>query len=227
MAKKAVRKVIPASSARTNQRSPSTVTHRPIAPPTSSGPIAIGGIEVSLLALKEASALTAKIPCISVVAGLLLQALTMRDEVKQYKEEWELVMEKVEKVAGLVTYIGTSCKKYKLKEKDISPGLRTTFRSLETELDGIRCALTQNTQVGGIKKMLLRKELLWKVKQCDARLSTALQTFQAALAVDSCFAQLAKRRKIARSLRIFVFLRMRFFRARITLLAGLNIATHG
>ncbi|KAI0289681.1 hypothetical protein BC826DRAFT_1030873, partial [Russula brevipes] len=204
------------------------------------------GIEVSLLALKEASALTAKIPCISVVAGLLLQALTMRDasEVKQYKEEWELVMEKVEKVAGLVTYIGTSCKTYKLKEKDISPGLRTTFRSLETELDGIRRALIQNTQVGGIKTMFLRKELLSKVKQCDARLSTVLQTFQAALAVDSCalvsnddseltsgLSGLVSLKhdpdQIARSLRIFVFLHMRLFRARITLLAGLNIATHG
>jgi hypothetical protein len=40
---------------------------------------AMGAIEVSLAALKDASALTAKIPFISPVAGLLLQALTMRD----------------------------------------------------------------------------------------------------------------------------------------------------
>ena len=39
----------------------------------------MGAIEVSLAALKEATALTAKIPFIAPVAGLLLQALTMRD----------------------------------------------------------------------------------------------------------------------------------------------------
>jgi hypothetical protein len=88
------------------RRSPSTVTHQSIgedldfsrlmvlqhlihwpnpASPASSEPnrgigdATISGIEVSLSALKEASALTAKIPYISFVAGLLLQALTMRD----------------------------------------------------------------------------------------------------------------------------------------------------
>jgi len=184
------------------RRSPSTMTHQAIASPASSEPIggigdtAMSGIEVSLSALKEASALTAKIPYISFVAGLLLQALTMRDEVKQYKEEWELVMEKVEKVAGLVTYIGASCEKYKLGEKDLPDGLRMIFECLESELDGIGRALAQNRQVGGIKKMLLRKELLRKVKQYDGRLSTVLQTFQAALAVDSRFEQLAEGIKV-------------------------------
>jgi hypothetical protein len=40
-------------------------------------------------------------------------------------------MEKVEKVAGLVTYIGASCEKYKLEEKDLPPGLRAIFECLE------------------------------------------------------------------------------------------------
>jgi len=180
------------------RRSPSTITRQATASSTSSEPngrmgdTAMSGIEVSLSALKEASALTAKIPYISFVAGLLLQALTMRDEAKQYKEEWELVMEKVKQVAGLVTYIGPSCEIYKLEEKDLPPGLRAIFGCLELELDGIGRALAQNRQVGGIKKMLLRKDLLRKVKQYDGRLSTVLQTFQAALAVDSRFAQLAE-----------------------------------
>jgi hypothetical protein len=39
----------------------------------------MGAIQASLAALKEASALAAKIPFIRPVAGLLLQALTMRD----------------------------------------------------------------------------------------------------------------------------------------------------
>ncbi|KAI0289679.1 hypothetical protein BC826DRAFT_1187701 [Russula brevipes] len=116
------------------------------------GDTAMSGIEVSLSALKEASALTAKIPYISFVAGRLLQALhrcAMRDasEAKQYKEEWELVMEKVEKVAGLVAYVGTSCEPYKLEEKDLPPGLRTSFECLETELNGIGHALATYFQL--------------------------------------------------------------------------------
>ena len=39
----------------------------------------MSAIETSLAALKEASALAGKIPFIAPVAGLLLQALTMRD----------------------------------------------------------------------------------------------------------------------------------------------------
>jgi hypothetical protein len=69
----------------------------------------MSAIETSLTVLKEASALAVKIPYISPVAGLLLQAITMRDvsvpllfksssgltnqqEVKLYKEEWDVVM---------------------------------------------------------------------------------------------------------------------------------------
>jgi len=43
------------------------------------GDTAMSAIETSLAALKEASALAGKIPFIAPVAGLLLQALTMRD----------------------------------------------------------------------------------------------------------------------------------------------------
>jgi len=39
----------------------------------------MSAIEVSLAALKEASALAGRIPFIAPVAGLLLQAITMRD----------------------------------------------------------------------------------------------------------------------------------------------------
>ena len=107
-------------------------------------------IQTSLEVLKEASALVEKIPYISPVAGLLLQALKMRDasirrppsdvfilptcsqEVKQYEEEWQIAMSKVEEVAGRVCNIGLRCKQYDLEEKDLPPGLRESFESLQT-----------------------------------------------------------------------------------------------
>jgi hypothetical protein len=45
-------------------------------------------------------------------------------------------------------------------------------------LDGIKAALKENKEVGGIKKVFLRKDLLRKVKQYDGKLSNVLQTFQ-------------------------------------------------
>jgi hypothetical protein len=110
----------------------------------------MSAIETSLAALKEASALAGKIPFISPVAGLLLQALTMRDasvplissssfilqvrgqEVKQNKEEWDVVMDKLERIAGLVDKVGTLCEEHDLEEKDIPRGLRAIFKSLVT-----------------------------------------------------------------------------------------------
>jgi len=110
----------------------------------------MSAIETSLAALKEASAIAGKIPFIAPVAGLLLQALTMRDasiplpsqqssilpvysqEVKQNKEEWDVVMDKLERIAGLVDKVGTLCKEHNLEEKDVPRGLRAIFESLST-----------------------------------------------------------------------------------------------
>ncbi|KAI0293884.1 hypothetical protein B0F90DRAFT_1919880 [Multifurca ochricompacta] len=115
--------------------------------------VAMTTIETSLAALKEASSLMSKIPYISPVAGLLLQVLTMRDEVKQNKE------------SGMF------------------------------ELGGIESLLKQSAEMGHFRKALLRKDLLRKVKQYDGELSNVLQTFQAELALDARFEQIAERRK--------------------------------
>jgi hypothetical protein len=40
-------------------------------------------------------------------------------EVKQNKEEWDVVMDKLERIAGLVDKVGTLCEKHNLEEKDI------------------------------------------------------------------------------------------------------------
>jgi hypothetical protein len=112
----------------------------------------MSAIEVSLAALKEASALAGRIPFIAPVAGLLLQAITMRDasvpllsqgsfilprllqEVKQNKEEWAAVMSKLERIAGLVDQVGSWCQEHNLEEKDVPRGLQAIFESLVTSV---------------------------------------------------------------------------------------------
>ena len=46
-----------------------------------------------------------------------------------------------------------------------------------SELDGVKRALKENNEVRGVKKLFLRKDLLRKVKQHDAKLSNVLHTF--------------------------------------------------
>jgi hypothetical protein len=53
-------------------------------------------------------------------------------EVKQNKEEWDVVMDKLERIAGLVDKFGMSCEEYNLEEKDVPRGLRAIFESLVT-----------------------------------------------------------------------------------------------
>jgi hypothetical protein len=52
--------------------------------------------------------------------------------VKQYKEEWDVVMGRLESIARLVNNVGVACKRYNLEEKDLPDGLRDIFQSLET-----------------------------------------------------------------------------------------------
>jgi len=52
--------------------------------------------------------------------------------VKQNKEEWGIVMDKLERIAGLVDKVGTLCEEHDLEEKDIPRGLRAIFESLVT-----------------------------------------------------------------------------------------------
>ncbi|KAH9990498.1 hypothetical protein BJV77DRAFT_963347 [Russula vinacea] len=171
--------------------------------PASSQPIggagdtAMGAIEASLAALSAASALAAKVPFISPVAGLLLQALTMRNEVKQHKEEWDIVMVKLEQVADIVDTVGTLCEKHNLEEKDLPLACMGSFSPLRRMLYILNIpncgsfALKQSKEIGSFKQVLLRKDLLLKVKQYDGMLSNVLQRFQVTLALDARFAQIA------------------------------------
>ncbi|KAI0297848.1 hypothetical protein B0F90DRAFT_1926773 [Multifurca ochricompacta] len=156
-------------------------------------------IQLSLQVLKEGSAFASKIPYIAPIAGLLLQALTMRDEINQYKGECEEVMRKLIRIAGLVINVGESCRTHKLNEDDLPAGLHAIFKSLQSELDGIKQVLGECAKTRGARSLLLRKDLLGKIKKYDARLANVLEVFQAELLVDIRFAQIADRRDVHRA----------------------------
>ncbi|KAH8986541.1 hypothetical protein EDB86DRAFT_2244766 [Lactarius hatsudake] len=156
--------------------------------------IAMSAIQTSLAVLKEGSSLATNLPFIAPIAGLLLQALTMRDEVKQYKAECDIVMGKLARIAGIIVDV---CDKYDLSEEELPTTLRNILSSLQRtrELDRIERVLKKCSKRKGIKGMLLRKDLLTKIRQCDVELSNVLQVFQAELGLDIRFALIMQRRE--------------------------------
>ncbi|KAH9008181.1 hypothetical protein EDB83DRAFT_648664 [Lactarius deliciosus] len=155
--------------------------------------IAMGAIQTSLAVLKEGSSLATNLPFIAPIAGLLLQALTMRDEVKQYKAECEIVMGKLARIAGIIVDV---CDKYDLSEEDLPTTLRNILSSLQRELDRIERVLKKCSKRKGIRGMLLRMDLSTKIRQCDVELSNVLQAFQAELGLDIRFALIIQRREV-------------------------------
>ncbi|KAH9167312.1 hypothetical protein EDB89DRAFT_133530 [Lactarius sanguifluus] len=157
--------------------------------------IAMSAIQTSLAVLKEGSSLATELPFIAPIAGLLLQALTMRDEVKQYRGECEIVMGKLARIARIIVNV---CEKYDLSEEELPTTLRDILSSLQRtrELDRIERVLKKCSKRRGIKGILLRKDLSTKIRQCDVELSNVLQAFQAELGLDIRFALIVQRREV-------------------------------
>ncbi|KAF8272380.1 hypothetical protein EI94DRAFT_340269 [Lactarius quietus] len=153
-------------------------------------------VQMSLLVLFEGTSLASKLPYISSIAGLLLQVLSMREEVKYYKNECKVLERKLDRVAKIVVNVGELCSKHSLNEEDLPVGLRAILHSHIGELDEIKRVVTQCTEIKGIKRLFLRHHLRLKIKQCDGELSVALQAFQATLSLEICFALLSKKREV-------------------------------
>ncbi|KAH9164627.1 hypothetical protein EDB89DRAFT_2247129 [Lactarius sanguifluus] len=116
-------------------------------------------------------------------------------EVKQYRRECEIVMGKLARIAGIIVDV---CEKYNLSKEELPTTLQNILSSLRRtrELDRIERVLKKCSKGKGIRGMLLRKDLLTNIRQCDVELSNVLQAFQAELGLDIRFALIVQRREI-------------------------------
>jgi len=174
-----------------------TIVSDPVCQVGTHDDMAMSAIQTSLAVLQQGSSLAVKLPFIAPIAGLILQALTMRDEVKQYKEECEIVMHKLARIARIIVNVGELCEKHQLREEDLPASLRAILDSLQRtrELDRIGRVLKKCSKRKGIKRFLLRNDLLTKIKQCDVELSNVLHAFHAELSLDTRIALIALRRE--------------------------------
>jgi len=146
----------------------------------------MSAIKDSLASLKQATALAERIPYISPLAGVLLQALTIQNESTLHQEKWGAVNEKLGKDANLVSDVGTVCEDNNLEENDLPRSLYTVFQTLESELGPIERAIKLSNKVGVIRSVFLGTYLRQKVKGYDNKLSNVLQSFQVCPQFTTC-----------------------------------------
>jgi len=99
------------------------------------------------------------------------------------------------RIARIIVNVGKLCENNNLSEEDLPASLRAILSSLQRELDRIERVLKKCSRRKGIKGILLRKNLLTKIKQCDVELSTVLQAFQAELSLETRVALIVMRRE--------------------------------
>jgi hypothetical protein len=117
--------------------------------------------------------------------------------MNQYQDDQEAVVYQFEKITTMLTSLDKCYALDGLEERDLPPSLRCIFRALETyvihsyfssqrrlmrstsELDALRRELEQCKKERSIlKKIVFRKDMAQRVKQCDGKLSYLLQRFQ-------------------------------------------------
>jgi hypothetical protein len=104
-------------------------------------------------------------------------------------------MEKLASIANIVIDVGEACRMRGLVEEDLPDGLRVILTCLhryvrptllmshcltsnkKSDLDGIEGAMKLCAETSTIKRVLLRADMLQKVRKYDSKLSNVLQTF--------------------------------------------------
>ncbi|KAI0247894.1 hypothetical protein BJV78DRAFT_1241576 [Lactifluus subvellereus] len=104
-------------------------------------------------------------------------------------------MDKLDSVSSIVVDVGESCRTHGLRKEDLPIGLREILETLRSDLHEIENTLRECIKIRGIRRILLRTDMLRKIKQYDSKLSHILQTFQMKLALDSRFALIIQDRK--------------------------------
>jgi hypothetical protein len=104
-------------------------------------------------------------------------------------------MEKLADIASIVIDVGESCQAHSLVEEDLPDGVRKILKSLHryvrhmhshvslsdmetSDLGGIEGALKQCAETKSVKRVLLRADMLQRVRKYDTKLSNVLQSFQ-------------------------------------------------
>jgi len=124
------------------------------------------------------------VPYIGTIACIIRHGFQIHSEIKRSRGEWEAVMQRLADIASLIISVGEFCQANDLSEQDLVY-LRDALQPLQSDLEEIRGVLSECARIRGLKKVLLRSEILDKIGICDRKLSHALQIFQTKLSLHT------------------------------------------
>ncbi|KAJ7875686.1 hypothetical protein B0H13DRAFT_2056320 [Mycena leptocephala] len=144
--------------------------------------------ETAIDLLYTASQVTQAVPYLSLVTGILAQVIKIEGEVDACRQEWDGVMEDVEKIREMVDRFRDHCKQGGRAEDALPNELKAAFKFLESCIESILRALeTFCSRPKGIvaRTMLVLKrgKHLQMIKQCHNDVLRVLNIFNTELQI--------------------------------------------
>ncbi|KAI0037447.1 hypothetical protein FA95DRAFT_1600331, partial [Auriscalpium vulgare] len=143
-----------------------------------------------LAVLKEIGDITANVPYIKGIAGVLLRIAEIKERTVIYDDSWDEIMEDLAKAAEMVAYAFqwcTSCSNSNLLEANTMPtDLIDLLLSLEQELVKIKKHMTQlqsygHSRMTRVRMALSHSTMLSKTQSCSRTLKEVLEATKSSM----------------------------------------------
>ncbi|KAJ7236795.1 hypothetical protein C8J57DRAFT_1376233 [Mycena rebaudengoi] len=138
--------------------------------------------------LYTASQVTQTVPYLSLVSGVLVEVIKIQREVDACRQEWDGVMEDVEKIREMVDRFRDHCNQAGRAEDALPNELTGAFKFLESCIESVLRALEifcsrPKGVAARIKLVLKREKHLQIIKQCHSDVLRALNIFNTELQI--------------------------------------------
>ncbi|KAI0055923.1 hypothetical protein BV25DRAFT_1842640 [Artomyces pyxidatus] len=138
-----------------------------------------GNSAVAMSLLKDVGEMTASVPYLKMVAGILLRIIEIKNDVNLYRDRWEDVMEDINRVAQVIHEVSAHCASMGYHgDADLPSNMQCLLNSLKKDLGAVedilgRCrSCSKWTQ---FKLSLTRSEMLREIERCDRRLKNMVE----------------------------------------------------
>ncbi|KAF8184327.1 hypothetical protein K438DRAFT_1724099 [Mycena galopus ATCC 62051] len=134
------------------------------------------------------SQVTQAVPYLSLLSGVLAEVIKIKGEVEVCRQEWEGVMEDVEKIHEMIDRFRDNCKEAGRAEDALPNELKGAFKSLESCIAGVLGELENFcSRPKGVAArfmgVLKREKNLQMVKRCHSDVSRVLNIFNTELQI--------------------------------------------
>ncbi|KAI0056755.1 TPR-like protein [Artomyces pyxidatus] len=149
------------------------------------GSYASASLTTSLALLKDAAEMTAKVPYLKTVSGVLLRIIEVRDQIRFSNDRWAEIMENVTRVAHFVHDTSMYCERS--ETADLPGDLQHLLGSLARDLSAVENILHKcrgQSKWARFKQVVTRSEISKKIEECDRKIKTTLDACNTTLMLN-------------------------------------------